>query len=79
MVTDKVVRWGNDSYYMTPDRKMDVDQAVPDGRRAGADGILTGKMSSGYMEQAEDAEKDDDYYANFGPAFADKKRISGNT
>lgn len=29
-------------------------------------------MSSEYIEQAEDVEKDDDYYANFGPGFAKK-------
>lgn len=73
MVTDKVIRWGNDSYYMTADGKMAVNQAVPDGRKAGADGILTGKMSSEYMEQEDEAEKDDDYYANFGPGVTSKK------
>lgn len=72
MVTDQVIRWGNDSYYMAADGKMAVNQSVPDGRKAGDDGILTGKMSSEYMEQAEDVEKDDDYYANFGPGFAKK-------
>lgn len=74
MVTDKVIRYGNDSYYMAPDGKMAVSQAVPDGRKAGADGILTGKMSSEYMEQAEGAEKNDDYYANYGPGATSQNK-----
>ncbi len=73
MVTDKVIRWGNDSYYMAPDGKMAINQAVPDGRKAGADGILTGKMSSEYLGQATtDGEMVEDYYSNFGPGVSQK-------
>lgn len=73
MVTDKVIRWGNDSYYMGEDGKMVTSQKVPDGRTADADGILTGTMDIGYLEQAGvDGEMDDDYYANFGPGVARK-------
>lgn len=71
MVTDKVIRYGNDSYYLAPDGKMAVGRTVPDGRKAGADGTLSGKMSSEYIEQAGEDEKDD-YYANFGPGVAKK-------
>ena len=68
MVTDKVIRWGNDSYYMASDGKMAVNQTVPDGRKAGDDGILTGKMNSEYFEQAAtDGEMDEDYYSCYGP------------
>lgn len=74
MVTDQVIRWGNDSYYMAADGKMAVNQAVPDGRKAGADGILTGKMSSEYMEQAvENGEAEEDY-SNYGPGVAQKQK-----
>jgi len=76
MVTDKVVRLGNDSYYMAPDGKMAVNQDVPDGRRAGADGILTGTMSSEYMEKAvRDGGMEEDY-SNYGPAFSQKQEES---
>lgn len=70
MVTDAVIRWGNDYYYMLPDGRMAVNQAVPDGRKAGADGILTGTMSKAYMDQAianGEMEPDD---TNSGPGFA---------
>lgn len=66
MVTDKVIRWGNNSYYMAPDGKMAINQTVPDGRNAGDDGILTGKMNSEYFEQAAtDGEMDEDYSREF--------------
>ena len=53
---------------------MAVNQAVPDGRKAGADGILTGKMSSEYMEQAvENGEAEEDY-SNYGPGVAQKQK-----
>lgn len=68
MVTDRAVRWGNDSYYMGPDGRMAVNQDVPDGRRAGADGILTGTMRSEYIEQAASNGEMDGNYPNHGPA-----------
>ena len=68
MVTDRAVRWGNDSYYMGPDGRMAVNQEIPDGRRAGADGILTGTVRSEYIEQAASNGEMEDHYSNHGPA-----------
>lgn len=73
MVTDKVIQWGNNSYYMAPDGKMAVNQAVPDGRKAGDDGILTGTMSREYLDEAiRNGEMEEDY-SNYGPAFTHKE------
>ena len=68
MVTDRAVRWGNDSYYMGPDGRMAVNQEIPDGRRAGADGILTGTVRSEYIEQAASNGEMEDHYSNHEPA-----------
>lgn len=42
MVSNKVIDWGPDSYYFGTDGKMVVNEKIPDGRTAGADGILIG-------------------------------------
>ena len=72
MVTDQVIRWGDDSYYMAPDGKMAVNQTVPDGRKAGADGVLAGTISSEYMEQAVRNGELETGYSDYGPASVQK-------
>lgn len=79
MVTDKVVKWGNNRYYLDKNGRMVVNRRVPDGRTAGADGVLTGEMSKGYIEQAianGSLEMDPSYY---GPGVVGKTATVNKT
>lgn len=68
MVSDKVIKWGPDEYYIGADGIMVTNSRVPDGRKAEADGILTGKKSADYM--AKEAENDPKGTEHYGPGYA---------
>lgn len=76
MVTDKVVKYGPDYYYFDEIGKMAVSRTVPDGRRAGADGVLTGKISDAALANGLTDGSIAVDETNYGPAF-DKKKASG--
>lgn len=44
MVSNTIVHWGPDDYYMGEDGKMVKNMTVPDGRKAGEDGVLMGTI-----------------------------------
>lgn len=45
MVTNTAVSWGGAKYYFGTDGKMVKSSSIPDGRKAGADGTLSGKVT----------------------------------
>lgn len=45
MVTNSAVAWDGVKYYFGADGKMVTNQTIPDGRKAGADGALSGKAT----------------------------------
>lgn len=45
MVTNTAVQWGKSKYYFDESGKMVTNALIPDGRKAGADGALSGKAT----------------------------------
>lgn len=45
MVTNTAVQWGKAKYYFDENGKMVANATIPDGRKAGADGTLSGKAT----------------------------------
>lgn len=46
MVTDQVIKWGPDEFYIDINGLLVTNKQVPDGRKADANGILTGKKTN---------------------------------
>lgn len=44
MIANTVIKWGADKYYFGTDGKMVTNKEIPDGRKAGLDGVLSGKI-----------------------------------
>lgn len=74
MVTNRVVKWGNDSYYFGDDGRMVTNVEIPDGRKAGEDGILTGTIKD--ADKTEALETYDD--SAHGPGVNLKKEKTEN-
>jgi hypothetical protein len=71
MVSNTTVHWGPDDYYFGEDGKMAKNMTVPDGRKAGEDGILVGKIKDSSKTNSMSGDEEEDY-SNSGPAFAKK-------
>lgn len=70
MVSNTTVHWGPDDYYCGEDGKMVKNATVPDGRKAGEDGVLVGKIKDSSKTNGISGDEED--YSNSGPAFAKK-------
>ena len=75
MVSNTTVHWGPDDYYFGEDGKMVKNMTVPDGRKAGADGVLAGKVKDSSKTNSMSGDEEEDY-SNSGPAFAKKTEKS---
>lgn len=76
MVSNATIHWGPDDYYFGEDGKMVTNKTVPDGRKAGEDGILIGKVKDSSKTNGIGGDEEEDY-SNSGPAFAKKTESAG--